>query len=58
LPHENTDSKILMLAKGVLALTKVNWNTTQCSIKRRAAMRLKSIGRRRSSRVYPPALVR
>ena len=28
-PHENTDSTILMLAKDVLALTKVNWNTTQ-----------------------------
>lgn len=28
-PHENTDSAILTLAKEVLALTKVNWNTTQ-----------------------------
>jgi hypothetical protein len=28
-PHENTDSGILTLAKDVLALTKVNWNTTQ-----------------------------
>jgi hypothetical protein len=28
-PHENTDSSILSLAKDVLALTKVNWNTTQ-----------------------------
>ncbi len=28
-PHENTDSTILTLAKNVLALTKVNWNTTQ-----------------------------
>ncbi len=28
-PHENTDSAILTLAKDVLALTKVNWNTTQ-----------------------------
>lgn len=28
-PHENTDSTILTLAKDVLALTKVNWNTTQ-----------------------------
>lgn len=28
-PHENSDSKILTLAKDVLALTKVNWNTTQ-----------------------------
>jgi hypothetical protein len=28
-PHENCDSKLLTLAKDVLALTKVNWNTTQ-----------------------------
>ena len=28
-PHENTDSGLLALAKDVLALTKVNWNTTQ-----------------------------
>ena len=28
-PHDNTDSAILTLAKDVLALTKVNWNTTQ-----------------------------
>jgi hypothetical protein len=28
-PHENNDSAILTLAKDVLALTKVNWNTTQ-----------------------------
>lgn len=28
-PHENTDSSIVALAKDVLALTKVNWNTTQ-----------------------------
>lgn len=28
-PHENSDSTILTLAKDVLALTKVNWNTTQ-----------------------------
>ncbi len=28
-PHENTDSNILALANDVLALTKVNWNTTQ-----------------------------
>ncbi len=28
-PHPNSDSKILSLAKDVLALTKVNWNTTQ-----------------------------
>lgn len=28
-PHENSDSKLLTLAKEVLALTKVNWNTTQ-----------------------------
>src|ERR1700736_1565510 len=28
-PHEHSDSTILMLAKNVLALTKVNWNTTQ-----------------------------
>ena len=28
-PHENSDSVILTLAKDVLALTKVNWNTTQ-----------------------------
>ena len=28
-PHENSDSKIHTLAKDVLALTKVNWNTTQ-----------------------------
>jgi hypothetical protein len=28
-PHENTESAILTLAKDVLALTKVNWNTTQ-----------------------------
>jgi hypothetical protein len=28
-PHENTDSTILTLAKDVLALTKVNWSTTQ-----------------------------
>ena len=28
-PHGNSDSKILTLAKDVLALTKVNWNTTQ-----------------------------
>ncbi len=28
-PHENCDSAIFTLAKDVLALTKVNWNTTQ-----------------------------
>lgn len=28
-PHENSDSSLLTLAKDVLALTKVNWNTTQ-----------------------------
>jgi hypothetical protein len=28
-PHENSDSTISALAKDVLALTKVNWNTTQ-----------------------------
>lgn len=28
-PHENSDSGLLTLAKDVLALTKVNWNTTQ-----------------------------
>ncbi|MDO1560121.1 hypothetical protein Q0812_11855 [Brevundimonas sp. 2R-24] len=28
-PHQNTDSNLLALAKDVLALTKVNWNTTQ-----------------------------
>jgi hypothetical protein len=28
-PHEHSDSKLLTLAKEVLALTKVNWNTTQ-----------------------------
>jgi hypothetical protein len=28
-PHERTDSSIFTLAKDVLALTKVNWNTTQ-----------------------------
>jgi hypothetical protein len=28
-PHKNSDSKLLTLAKDVLALTKVNWNTTQ-----------------------------
>src|SRR3984893_9568377 len=28
-PHENSDSTISTLAKDVLALTKVNWNTTQ-----------------------------
>jgi hypothetical protein len=28
-PHENSDSKLLTLAHDVLALTKVNWNTTQ-----------------------------
>lgn len=28
-PHENSDTKLLTLAKDVLALTKVNWNTTQ-----------------------------
>jgi hypothetical protein len=28
-PHENSDSKLLTLAKDVLALTKVNWNSTQ-----------------------------
>lgn len=28
-PHEHTDSTIIALAKDVLALTKVNWNTTQ-----------------------------
>jgi hypothetical protein len=28
-PHPNSDSKILTPAKDVLALTKVNWNTTQ-----------------------------
>ena len=27
--HENSDSKILTLAKDVLALTKANWNATQ-----------------------------
>lgn len=28
-PHENSDSKLLTLARDMLALTKVNWNTTQ-----------------------------
>ena len=28
-PHQNTDSNLLALARDVLALTKVNWNTTQ-----------------------------
>lgn len=28
-PHQNSDSKILTLAKDVLALTKVNWYSTQ-----------------------------
>lgn len=28
-PHEDSDSNILAIAKDVLALTKVNWNTTQ-----------------------------
>ena len=28
-PHEHSDSSILTLAKDVMALTKVNWNTTQ-----------------------------
>lgn len=28
-PHENSDSTLLTLARDVLALTKVNWNTTQ-----------------------------
>jgi hypothetical protein len=28
-PDENSDSNILAIAKDVLALTKVNWNTTQ-----------------------------
>lgn len=28
-PHQDTDSNLLALAKDVLALTKVNWNTTQ-----------------------------
>jgi hypothetical protein len=28
-PHVNSDSNLLALAKDVLALTKVNWNTTQ-----------------------------
>lgn len=28
-PHENSDTNLLTLAKDVLALTKVNWNTTQ-----------------------------
>lgn len=28
-PHQNTDSNLQTLAKDVLALTKVNWNTTQ-----------------------------
>lgn len=28
-PHENSDSKLLTLARDVLALTKVNWNSTQ-----------------------------
>lgn len=28
-PHENSDSQLLNLARDVLALTKVNWNTTQ-----------------------------
>jgi hypothetical protein len=28
-PHEHSDSKLLTLARDVLALTKVNWNTTQ-----------------------------
>ena len=27
--HENSDSAILTIARDVLALTKVNWNTTQ-----------------------------
>ena len=28
-PHENCDSALVKLAEEVLALTKVNWNTTQ-----------------------------
>ena len=28
-PHENSDSNVLRLAEEVLALTKVNWNSTQ-----------------------------
>ena len=28
-PHKNSDPNLLTLAKDVLALTKVNWNTTQ-----------------------------
>ena len=28
-PHENSDTNLLTLAKDVLALTKLNWNTTQ-----------------------------
>jgi hypothetical protein len=28
-PHENSDSALRKLAEEVLALTKVNWNTTQ-----------------------------
>ncbi|MDE2377611.1 hypothetical protein [Bradyrhizobium sp.] len=28
-PHMNSDSKLLTLARDILALTKVNWNTTQ-----------------------------
>jgi hypothetical protein len=28
-PHENSDSALVSVAEEVLALTKVNWNTTQ-----------------------------
>ena len=45
-PHENSDSQILTLAKDVLALTKVNWNTTQFDQKLQAPIKAaREVGR-------------
>lgn len=45
-PHEHSDSKLLTLAKDVLALTKVNWNTTQFDQKLPAPIRAaRDVGR-------------
>jgi hypothetical protein len=45
-PHENTDSTILNLAKDILALTKINWSTTQFDQKIPAPIRAaREVGR-------------
>lgn len=45
-PHENCDTAIVKLAQEVLALTKVNWNTTQFDLKLPAPiMAAREVGR-------------